>query len=93
MKRFSFRLERVLNLRRDREKQAQRDLYRAQNEYTLKEKAIGQMSMKRQEVDRMRRQQELHGIDVSLHQIYRSFLNRTDLQIDEALLISESLHD
>ncbi len=84
MKRFSFRLDSVLNLRRNQEKQAQRNLYRARKEYALKEETIGQMKERKQEIDHLRRRQALEGIHVSLHHIYRSFLNGTDRQLEEA---------
>jgi len=83
-KRFSFRLESVLDFRKDREKQAQRDLYSAQSEYAMKEHTIGQMKARKREMARVRSQEELRGIDVPRYQILRSFLRGIDHRLGRA---------
>ncbi len=84
MKRFSFRLESVLRYRKNLEKQAQRDLYAARNAYMVKEKSIEELRENRTELCRVRSKKETQGIDVSLYQIYRLYLDRIDHSLDNA---------
>ncbi|MDY7037231.1 MAG: flagellar export protein FliJ [Thermodesulfobacteriota bacterium] len=84
MKPFSFRLESVLNYRNYMLKSAQNDLFNARNEYERKEKEVERLAGKRMEVASQCSNEELKGIDVSLHRIYRTFLKKLDHHLEKA---------
>ena len=84
MSTFTFRLESVLNYRRNLEKQAQRELYAVRNAYMAKERTIHEMNAKRGELCRARGLRESQGMDVSLYRIYRSYLDQIDGDLDHA---------
>lgn len=84
MKRFSFRLESVLNRRKYLEKQAQRDLYQAKNAYMRTEKSIAHMKGFRKEISGECSRKESQGIAVPSHRIYKTFIDRTDHDLSDA---------
>lgn len=84
MTRFSFKLDRILNYRKYLEKKAQRDLFHARNEYRSRERAIKRYARKRMEIARVCSDEGLKGIDVPQYQIYRSFLQRLNHDLEEA---------
>lgn len=81
MKKFSFRLKSILNYRRNLEIQAQRELHHARNECLEGEKAIERIKSRKKSIARSCSEKEHQGINVSLYQIYKSYL----LQIDKDL--------
>lgn len=84
MKPFSFRLDSILNYRDYLEKRAQRDLFNARNEYIKRVKAVKRLAKERVEIARRCRDEGFRGIDVPLYQIYMSFLQRLDHDIERA---------
>jgi len=84
MKRFSFRLNSILNYRGYLERRAQRDLFNVRNEYMEREKTVKRLAEKRREIARKRSDEGFRGIDVSLYQIYRSFLQKLDQDLENA---------
>ena len=84
MKPFSFRLDSILNYRDYLEKRAQRDLFNARNEYIKRLKAVKRLAKERGEIARRCRDEGFRGIDVPLYQIYISFLQRLEHDIERA---------
>ncbi|UCH00544.1 MAG: flagellar export protein FliJ [Deltaproteobacteria bacterium] len=84
MKPFSFRLDSILNYRDYLEKRAQRDLFNARNEYMERVKAVKRLAKERVEIARRCRDEGFRGIDVPLYQIYISFLQRLEHDIERA---------
>jgi flagellar export protein FliJ len=84
MKKFSFRLDRVLGYRKHMVKRAQRDLFRARREYARREHTVQRLTGRRREIARACSQEGLRGIYVAQYQIYRSFLQKLDHDLDEA---------
>ncbi len=74
MKPFSFRLDSILSYRDYLEKRARKDLFNARNEYIGKEREIKRLVKKRMEISKRCSDEGSRGIDVRLYQIYRSFL-------------------
>ena len=84
MRRFSFRLDRILNYRKYLKKKAQRDLFHARNEFRSRERTIERLSRKRMEIARKCDDEGLKGIDVFQYQIYKSFLQKLSHDLEEA---------
>jgi len=84
MKKFSFRLKSVLNYRKNLEKQAQRKLYDARTEYLECERSIDQMKTKKRTVALTCSEKERQGIDVSIYNIYVSYLRKMDQDLGDA---------
>lgn len=75
---FSFRLERLLKYRSHLEKMAQRNLFRANNEVMVGQKAIEKLVESRMEIARKCSEERFRGMNVPQYQIYRSFLKKLD---------------
>ncbi len=84
MKRFSFRLQSVLNFRKNLEKQAQRDLYQAQSAYMATEESIARMKGFRKEIAASCSEKTLQGITVPAYQIIKTFIDGTDHDLGDA---------
>ena len=84
MRPFSFRLDSILNYRDFLEKRAQRDLFSARNEYIERVKAVKRLAQERVEIATRCRDEGFRGIDVPLYQIYISFLQGLDHDIEGA---------
>ncbi len=84
MKKFSFRLDRLLNYRKYLEKQAQKNLFNAKNEALKREKALDGLIQTRIETDKRCREEGAKGMDVSWYRIYRSFLEKSDHDVETA---------
>jgi len=84
MKRFSFRLDSILNYRNYLEKRAQRDLFNARHEHIETEKEIERLGNKRMETARECSDEGLRGMDVPLYQVYRSFLLKLNYDLERA---------
>jgi len=84
MKRFSFRLNSILNYRGYLERRAQRNLFDVRNEYMEREKTVKRLAEKRREIARKCSDEGFRGIDVSLYQIYRSFLQKLEHDLERA---------
>lgn len=78
MKRYVFRLESVLNYRKNMEKRAQRELFNAQNAYMLKAKTIEQLKDKRETTAFECGKARSKGIDVSMCHVYETYMKRLD---------------
>jgi flagellar FliJ protein len=86
MKGFSFRLEKVLNYRKNLEKIAQRDLFNARNEYISKEKTIDLLKEKRTEIARECGRSKANGIDVPMYHAYGIYVIRLDRDLEAAYI-------
>jgi flagellar export protein FliJ len=84
MKPFSFRLDSILRYRDYLEKRAQRDLFSAKNEYMEKVKAVKRLAKEKVETGRRCKDEGFKGIDVALYQIYLSFMQGLDNDIEGA---------
>ena len=84
MKKFSFRLDRLLNYRQYLEKQAQKNLYNARNEALRREKTLERLVQGRIETDRQCREEGAKGVDVPWYRIYQSFLGKSGHDIEMA---------
>jgi len=84
MKPFSFRLDSILNYRRYLEKRAQGDLYNAMNMCKRIKEEIERLKDRRKEAARTCSEEGFRGIDVSLYQMYRSFLQGIDRDLETA---------
>ena len=84
MKRFSFRLEKILRYRAHREKTALRELFNARHELLRRKEAVKRLSARRMEITRQCSREGFRGMDVPRYQIYRSFLQRLDKDLEEA---------
>jgi flagellar FliJ protein len=84
MKRFSFRLDSILDYRRYLEKRAQRDLVAARNEQMLRKKAAESLVVRRRETAQACRAESLEGMDVPRYHIYKSFLLGLDQDLEKA---------
>ena len=72
MRRFSYRLERVLRYRRFAEKKAMLQLAKLKQGYRAIEMRIGQLNMKRLQVADECRREGLQGIDVVHYETFQS---------------------
>jgi len=81
---FSFRLDSIFNYRKYLEKRAQRDLSNAKKEYIGSEKEIERLAERRVEIARTCSEEGFKGIDVSLYEIYRSFMQGLEHDLERA---------
>jgi flagellar export protein FliJ len=86
MKAFSFRLDSILNYRKYLEKETQRELYNAWNDYRDTEKTIEKVGYERVETSKRRSEEGLKGIDVPRYQMYRAFLAKLNHDLETAHL-------
>lgn len=84
MKRFSFRLERVLDYRNYLEKRAQMGLADAKNAYLHRQETVRNLIRNRAETAQKRNAKTVQGMTVSRYQIYRSFLRKLDNDLLDA---------
>jgi flagellar export protein FliJ len=84
MRRFSYRLERVLQYRRFVEKRAMLQLAKLKQGYRAIEMQIGQLNMKRLQVAEQCRREGLQGVDVIHYETFQSYLQKLKLELDEA---------
>ena len=84
MKRFSFRLDRLLHYRKYLEKQAQKNLYSARREALSREKALKRLVERRMATERKCRDEGFRGMDVPLYRIYQSFLQKSNDDLETA---------
>jgi len=84
MKKFSFRLDRLLNYRRYLEKQAQKDLFSARHEAVRRQKALKRLIEKRTEREKRFREERDKGMEVSWYRIYQSFFQKSDHDLELA---------
>ena len=78
MRKFSFRLDRLLNYRKYLEKQAQKNLFHARHEALKREEALKQLVEERIETQKKYHEETSEGIDVSWYRIYQSFFRKSD---------------
>jgi flagellar FliJ protein len=78
MKKYCFRLDRLLNYRKYLEKQAQKHLYNARHEALKREEALKQLVEKRLDTERNYREGTSEGMAVSWYRIYQAFFQRSD---------------
>lgn len=84
MKKFSFRLERLLKYRQHLEKQAQKSLFNAKNEVLNRERALERLVQARIETDRRCCEESVKGIEVPWYRIYQSFLLKSEQDVETA---------
>ncbi len=84
MKSFSFRLKSILNYRNYLEKNAQKNLFIAKNEYSAREKEIEMLTEKRMNTAREISNEAIKGIDVWRYDFYRSFLQKLEHDLEAA---------
>jgi len=84
MRRFSFRLDRILNYRRYLEKKAQRDLFDARNAYRARGREVKRIVRKRIEIARICSDKGFKGMGVPQYLIYKSFLQGLNHDLEEA---------
>jgi len=84
MKRFSFGLKSVLNHRNYLEKKAQRGLFNAGKEYMGRKRTVEELGRKKAVSVRKCSAERYRGIDVSRYQLYISFLEKLNVDIERA---------
>ena len=84
MKKFSFRLDRLLNYRKFLEKQAQKDLFSARHEAQRREKALKRLVEKRIETEKRYLEEGFKGMEVSWYRIYQSFFKKSEYDLEMA---------
>ncbi len=84
MRPFSFRLDSILRYRDYLEKRAQGDLFSAKNEYTERVKAAKRLAEEKVETARRCKDEGFKGIGVALYQLYLSFMQGLDNDIERA---------
>ena len=84
MKPFSFRLKSILNYRNYLEKNAQKNLFIARDEYSAREKEIGMLTEKRMHIAREIGNEAIKGIDVWRYDFYRFFLQKLEHDLEAA---------
>ena len=84
MKRFSFRLDNILNYRNYLEKKAQRDLFDVRNQCMERENRVKRLAGKRIESIIQCRDEAMKGLDVSTYKIYQAFLQKLDHDLETA---------
>ena len=84
MKKFSFRLDRLLNYRKYLEKQAQKNLFNAKNEALKREKVLEGLIQTRTETGKRCREEGAKGMDVPWYRIYQSFLEKSERDVETA---------
>lgn len=82
MKLFKFRLERVLHYRKHMEKKALSGLINVNKEYAEKKESIEQLTVERSKVTDDLFAQELKGIEVPHLNIYTSFLQKLNSDLE-----------
>jgi flagellar protein FliJ len=78
MRKFSFRLDRLLNYRKYLEKQAQKHLFNARHEALKREKILKQLVEKRTNTERKYHEETSDGMEVPWYRIYQSFFQKSD---------------
>jgi len=84
MKRFYFRLIKVLEYRKNLETRAQKHLAAAKSDYRQKTQLIRQMKEKRQALAHERRKREKERVDAFFHQAHYSFMRGLDHRMSDA---------
>lgn len=84
MKKFSFRLDRLLNYRKYLEKQAQKELFSARHEALKRQKVLKRLVEKRTETEKRYREEGFRGMEVSWYRIYQSFFQKSDHDLEMA---------
>jgi len=79
MRRFRYRLERVLQYRRFLEKKAMLQLAHLKQNYRAIENRMGQLEMKRMQVARQCQREGIRGVDVASYETYQSYLQKLKL--------------
>ena len=74
----------MLKYRNYLERRAKIDLFNAQNDVLRKKKEIERLSDERMNIARERSQEGFRGINVSKYQMYRSFLQKLDDDLETA---------
>ena len=93
MKPFTFRLERLLNYRGYLERRAQVDLFNAKNEVRVREEGIENLKRNKMNIWKECSDEGSRGMNVPLFQIYRSFIKKLDLDLEEAHRRLEELEE
>jgi len=93
MKPFIFRLERLLNYRGYLERRAQVDLFNAKNEVRGQEEEIERLNRNKMDIWEECSDESARGMNVPLYQIYRSFIKKLDLDLEEANRRLEELEE
>jgi len=84
VKRFSFRLDNILNYRNYLEKKAQKNLLDVRNQCMERENRVKRLAGKRIESVIQCRDEAMKGIDVSMYKIYQAFSQKVDHDLEKA---------
>jgi len=84
MRRFAYRLERVLQYRRFLEKKAMLQLSKLKQEYRRVENRIGALNFKRIQVAEKCRRKSLQGVDAANYETYQGYLQKLKMDLDAA---------
>jgi len=84
VKKFSFRLDSILDYRRHLEKRAQRDLGNAHNEQARRKKVAKELRDKREDISKECSDETFRGIDVPSYHLYTSFLRILNQDLEKA---------
>ena len=84
MKPFKFRLEKILDYKKYREKKAQIDLYNARSEFVKLEKAIENLEDVKKKIGEKCDYEEFNGIEIPRYKIYQTFLAKLEHDIEKA---------
>ena len=84
MKPFKFRLEKILDYKKYREKKAQIDLYNAKNEFMKLEKMVESLEKKKNKMEKKCSYEEFNGIEIPRYKIYQAFLAKLEHDIGKA---------
>lgn len=84
MKRFSFRLDNILNYRNYLEKKARKNLLDARNQCMERENRVKRLAGKRIESIIQYRDEAMKGLDVSMYKIYQTFMQKLDHDLERA---------
>ena len=78
MRKFSFRLDRLLDYRKYLERQAQKHLFNARHEALKREEILKQLAEKRSKTERKYHEETSEGMEVSWYRIYQTFFQKSD---------------
>ena len=84
MRKFSFRLDRLLDYRKYLERQAQKHLFNARHEALKREEILKQLAEKRSKTERKYHEETSEGMEVSWYRIYQTFFQKSDHDLETA---------
>ena len=86
MKPYSFRLNKILDYKKYLRKRAQIDVFNARNECQKREKEVLRLVEKKEGISEECSEKESKGMSVPEYQIFTTFLNKIDCDLEDAHL-------